>query len=303
MNVEIKELAYVALNATDLNAWTHYATAMLGGTASALADVGLRVRFDERDCRLLVRRADEDKLLALGWLLKDEASWQAALEQLRAAGHTPELGSAQECIERRVNAFFWLSSPAGHRHEVGWGPVVNFRPMFVSPLGVRFHTGDQGLGHIVVGCEPQQYEAERDFLCQVLGFQVANIRSQSLGDEPVPMPISWLHCGNPRQHSIGLAPTFTPGVPRHGLRHINIEVADIDDVGMAYDRAQALNVGIVRVLGRHVNDRAISFYIKSPSGFLFEYGCDAPRRDWNSEIVYDEGGVGSLWGHQFVAKH
>lgn len=69
---------------------------------------------------------------------------------------------------------------------------------------------------------------------------------------------------------------------------------------MAYDRALRLGAPIARTLGRHVNDRAISFYVTSPSGFLFEYGCDAPARDWNEDIVYDEGGAGSLWGHHWV---
>lgn len=299
--MNLKELGYVVLAASNLEDWTTYATQALGGMVSQSKEGFLRVRFDERDCRILINQAHEDKLQALGWLVTDEDAYDAALLHVQAQGQAVVMGTEAECVARRVNAFFAVYDPAGNRHEIGWAPVVNFREMFHSPIGVRsFHTNEQGMGHVVIGSEPEQYEACCLFNRQVLGLKLANFRRQSLSEEPLKMPVSWFHCDNSRQHSLGFAACFEPGKPRHGLRHINLEVSSIDEVGRVYDRAPAYGGKIVRTLGRHVNDRAISFYMLCPSGFQLEYGCDAPARTWSEEIVFDEGGIGSIWGHHWV---
>jgi len=299
--MDIKELGYIVLDVTDVARWSAFSTQALGAMIKDAPAGGLRMRIDERDCRVLIQPAAVDRLGAIGWLLRDQDAFEQARKHVESCGIEPIAGTQDECVARRVTAFFAVTDPAGHRHELAWGPVVNFHQPFVSPVGVSaFHTGEQGLGHLVVGCKPADYEACGHFLRHVLGLRLANFRLQSVTDEPVTMPISWLHCGNSRQHSIGLAACFEDGKPHHGLRHINLEVGSMDDLGQAYDRAPANGAPIARTMGRHVNDRAISFYMKSPSGFLFEYGCDAPPVNWNDEIAYDEGGIGSIWGHHWV---
>lgn len=303
MTVEIRELAYVVLAARDLASWRAYASEVLGAMAVDSPDGDLRIRIDERDCRLLIRPSHEDRLLAVGWLVKDQDAFDEALAHVRSRGYCADMAAATACAARRVTGMFSLTDPSGLQHEVAWGPLVNFAQPFRSPAGVsRFHTGPQGLGHIVVGSEPDHYESCCRFLREALNLKLANFRRQALDGLSVKMPISWFHCANSRQHSLGLAACFEPGQARHGCRHINLEVSGIDEVGMAYDRALRLGAPIARTLGRHVNDRAISFYVTSPSGFLFEYGCDAPARDWNDDIAYDEGGAGSLWGHHWVSQ-
>lgn len=299
--MEIKELGYIVLDVTDPSGWNTFSTQALGAMIKETAQGTMRMRIDERDCRILIQTAQTDRLNAIGWLVRDQDAFERAQCHVEACGLEPIVGTQEECAERRVTQMFAVVDPAGHRHELAWGPVVNFHQPFVSPVGVsKFHTGEQGLGHLVVGCELEQYDTCRDFLRKVLGLRLANFRSQSVTGDPVTMPISWLHCGNSRQHSIGLAACVEKGKPHHGLRHINLEVAHMDDLGQAYDRAPSRGAPIARTMGRHVNDRAISFYMKSPSGFLFEYGCDAPPVNWNDEIAYDEGGIGSLWGHHWV---
>ena len=296
----LKELGYIVLAARDLPEWKQYTTRILGGMAGETPEGALRLRFDERDCRILVQPSGQDKLLAVGWLVTDQEAFAAAREHVRASGIEAVEGTPQECIARRVTAFFAVRDPGGNRHEIGWGPVVNFREPFHSPAGVSaFRTGDQGMGHLVIGCAPAQYEAGCLFLRQALGLKLANFRSQELVAGLIPFPVSWFHCDNNRQHSVGFAPFHKPGEPGVGIRHINLEVGDIDDVGRAYDRAMAHGMKIGRTLGSHVNDRAISFYVQSPGGFLIEYGCDAPPRNWGQEIAYDEGGAGSVWGHHW----
>lgn len=299
----LKELAYVVLAARDLEAWQQFATQVLGAMATPTADGHLRLRIDERDLRILIQPAERDSLVAVGWLAKDQEEFEQALQHAQQRGLSTSLGTPEEARARRVTSFFHVVDPAGNRHEVAWGPVLNFAQHFQSPAGVsRFHTGSQGMGHIVIGCEPDQYDATCRFMRDVLNLKLANFRHQPIDGQTVKMPISWFHCANSRQHSLGLAACFEPGQVRHGCRHINLEVDSIDEVGMAYDRCMRLGAPLARTLGRHVNDRAISFYVVSPSGFHIEYGCDAPPRDWSEDIAYDEGGVGSIWGHQWVGQ-
>ena len=49
-------------------------------------------------------------------------------------------------------------------------------------------------------------------------------------------------------------------------------------------------------LGRHTNDRMLSFYVRTPSGFSVEYRWGARTvndRDWQVQLHR----TGSIWGH------
>jgi len=72
---------------------------------------------------------------------------------------------------------------------------------------------------------------------------------------------------NPRHHS--LAPIETG---RHGLHHLMVGLYSFDDAGQGYDIALGEPERIATTLGRHPNDLVRSFYLRSPSGFMFEYG-------------------------------
>jgi len=55
-------------------------------------------------------------------------------------------------------------------------------------------------------------------------------------------------------------------------------------------------------LGRHTNDRMVSFYCVSPSGPSVEFGWDGRRVDDRTHVTgfYDEG---SVWGHKQRVTH
>jgi 3,4-dihydroxy-9,10-secoandrosta-1,3,5(10)-triene-9,17-dione 4,5-dioxygenase len=69
-------------------------------------------------------------------------------------------------------------------------------------------------------------------------------------------------------------------------------------VGRAWDRAERLGVPVMQTLGRHTNDRMVSFYVISPGGFAVEFGFDGLRVD-EEEPVY-EITDGAFWGHKFI---
>jgi hypothetical protein len=77
-----------------------------------------------------------------------------------------------------------------------------------------------------------------------------------------------------------------------------IEVQRLEDVGCAYERAQDLGVPITMSLGQHVNDRMLSFYVRTPAGFEVEYGWKGLLVDEATWTATEFGGRGDLWGHR-----
>lgn len=103
---------------------------------------------------------------------------------------------------------------------------------------------------------------------------------------------------NERHHSVAIAAlNRMPLNPiRTRVQHLNIQVADLDDMTSAYQRVKELGFDMALGVGQHTNDKELSFYAVSPSGFEWEVG-------WNP-IVVDETtwqpttyqGI-SIWGH------
>jgi len=84
----------------------------------------------------------------------------------------------------------------------------------------------------------------------------------------VKMDLTFMHTKTGRHHS--LATGKVPGEKRLG--HLMVQVKDMNDVGLAYDRCVAAGLPIIMHLGHHPNDQMFSFYVRSPSGFAIEYG-------------------------------
>ena len=57
---------------------------------------------------------------------------------------------------------------------------------------------------------------------------------------------------------------------------------------------------VTRTLGRHTNDKAVSFYIETPGLWEIEYGWSGQQVDDEVWIVRQLAGPTSLWGHELV---
>jgi 3,4-dihydroxy-9,10-secoandrosta-1,3,5(10)-triene-9,17-dione 4,5-dioxygenase len=153
-----------------------------------------------------------------------------------------------------------------------------------------------GLGHAVLPVTDD--EAALRFYTEVLGFRLrdsmrlpAELFGKPAGSPPVAM--RFLGC-NERHHSLALAPF--PADP--GIVHLMIEVATIDDVGLALDRCERRGAPVSATLGRHANDLMVSFYVRTPGGFDVEYGTDGRLVDDATWVTRETTAV-SLWGHRF----
>ena len=69
------------------------------------------------------------------------------------------------------------------------------------------------------------------------------------------------------------------------------------DVGTGRDLCLARGVPIAVDLGCHMNDRMVSFYMVSPSGFALEYGWGGRVIDDATWHVEHYSSVDSIWGH------
>jgi 2,3-dihydroxybiphenyl 1,2-dioxygenase len=282
----IRQLGHLAFEVADLAVWESFATQVLGLEVARRWDGGLALRMDSQAERFYLSQGPADDLAAIGWQLHDEAALEALAARLRAAGHDVREAGADEVAARRVVRMFTLPDPAGTRVELVFGPAMAEAP-FASPLVPGGFVADElGLGHLVVSA-PDPAATGR-FYQELLEFALSDRIVCSFYGHPV--DITFLHT-NARHHSLAFG-----GAQDKRLHHFLLEVRSLDEVGMAFDRALRHKVRIAQTLGRHPNDRMISFYAHTPSGFQFEYGTGGRLVDdasWEP-CIHDRV---SEWGH------
>lgn len=288
MRGSIEALGYIGLEVSDLGAWKTFASDVLGLEAVERADGTLDLRLDDYATRIRLHHGSRDDLAYAGWEVKDAAALDALAERLRSAGATVARGTDALAADRRVAELIQFTDPEGNAHEAFYGPLQKTNSPFVSPLGVKFKTGRQGLGHLVLSCRDKP--AMMAFFVDTLGFRL----SDHIVTEVVPgrpLALSFLRC-NERHHSLAFAPVPIP----KKIVHLMVEALSIDDVGRALYRCIERNIHLTFTLGRHSNDQMLSFYPLSPSGFDIEYG-------WGGLEVQDESwhvlthDTNSAWGH------
>jgi 3,4-dihydroxy-9,10-secoandrosta-1,3,5(10)-triene-9,17-dione 4,5-dioxygenase len=293
----IRALGYMRIEATDMAAWREYGLEVLGMMEGDGPDKdSLYLRMDDFPARLVIVPGDQDRLQVSGWEVTDALALQRLRETLSKAGVNFTEGSKQELADRRVEDMIRFQDPSDNTLEAFYGAQYLAR-RFVSPYGHKFVTAEQGLGHLVLTCTDDA--AAQAFYQDVLGFRLRD--SMRLPPQVVGRPAdgepAWLRfygC-NPRHHALAFLPLPNPT----GIVHLMVEVENSDDVGLCLDRAMRKKVKMSATLGRHINDKMLSFYMKSPGGFDIEYGCEGLEVDDHSWIARESTAV-SLWGHDFT---
>jgi 2,3-dihydroxybiphenyl 1,2-dioxygenase len=287
---EIEALGYIGLEVSDLPRWADFAGTMLGLEVVARADGQTDLRMDDYAWRLRLNEGPRDDLSFIGWEVKDAAQLASLASRLEGAGITVEVLSAAIVAERCVAAAIRFADPEGNVSEAFYGPLQRTDRPMISSQGVRFKTGRQGLGHVVLSC--RDLEAMQAFYTDMLHFRLSDV----INTEVVPgRPLSmrFLRC-NARHHSLALAPVPIP----KKIVHLMFEVQDVDDVGRAMYRCLDAKVHLSMTLGRHSNDEMLSFYPLSPSGFDIEYGWGGLAVDDQTWHVLTHQAT-SAWGHRF----
>jgi 2,3-dihydroxybiphenyl 1,2-dioxygenase len=288
--MEIEALGYVGIEVSDFEAWTRFAGELLGLEVAAREDGSLDLRLDNYATRIRLHPGPLDDLAYAGWEVRDVEALNALAVRLEAAGVAVERPGAEIARDRRVAELIRFRDPEGTVMEAFYGPLQRTEKPSVSPLGVRFKTGRQGLGHVVLSCRDKG--PMMDFYVGLLGFRISDhINTEVVPGKP--LALTFLRC-NGRHHSLAIAP-----VPlKKKIAHLMFEVRDIDDVGRAMYRCLDAGVHLSMTLGRHSNDEMLSFYPLSPSGFDIEYGWGGLEVDDETWHVLTHE-ANSAWGHRF----
>lgn len=286
-------LAYIEIEASNLPAWMRFAEDVLCAEVVGDPDSDrIALRIDDRVFRIALRRGPLDDIVALGFEVEGREELEAVAEAIARDGLVACRQDAAAAAARGAAALVRAEDPAGLAMEFCYASVYRPQEPFFPGRGhAGFKTGDQGLGHVLLCVkDPGRYER---FCRDVLGLRVSDHVATCYNG--VDARFTFMR-GNARHHSIAFGDLPAP----KRLLHFMLECRDIDDVGRALDRVPASGLRQTRSLGRHVNDRMISFYMATPSGVQVEYGWGGisvqNENDW-SVATYD---VTSVWGHRHL---
>jgi 3,4-dihydroxy-9,10-secoandrosta-1,3,5(10)-triene-9,17-dione 4,5-dioxygenase len=292
---DLKSLGYVKVQATDIPRWRLFAFDVLGfAKGSGPDENALYLRMDERAARIIVVPGDTDKIVTVGWEVRDHAALQRVKSALDAAGVPVKELSLEEADARRVEEVIAFDDPAGTSTEVFHGAVLDHSPV-VTPFGAKFVTGEQGLGHVVLPAldVPGLFQ----FYTEVLGFVSRGAFRVPTPPEFGPVRVRFLGI-NQRHHSLAICPAMTLRDP--GLIHLMVEVDSLDTVGQALDRVNKDGFQLSSTLGRHTNDKMVSFYVRAPGDWDIEFGTEGMRVD-ETYYTAEEITADSYWGHEWVS--
>jgi 3,4-dihydroxy-9,10-secoandrosta-1,3,5(10)-triene-9,17-dione 4,5-dioxygenase len=291
---DIKALGYVRAESAQIPRWREFALDALGfAEGTGPNEDGLYLRLDERSFRIAVLPGESDRVTEIGWEVADALGLERIQERLKEASVGFQQLTQDELDERRIVDGITFVDPTGTSVEIFHGAVLDHSPV-VTPHGASFVTGAQGLGHVVVPASAPQ--ATFDFYAKVLGFYPRG--SFRLPGEPGSDVVRFQFLGvNSRHHSLAIAPAAAQRDP--GLVHVMVEVTDLDTVGEAYDRVKAAGFSLTTTLGRHTNDKMVSFYVRAPGGWDIEFGTGGLQVE-QSSYTSEEITADSYWGHEWV---
>ncbi|MBO6632970.1 VOC family protein [Parvibaculum sp.] len=288
--MSVASLGYIGFEVSDLGAWDSYLTGFLGLMPGRSNGTSARYRMDDRAFRLQIDEGKADDISFIGLEVETWEGMQALRGKLDKEGVKYAPASDNLKAERGVRDLIVLTDPAGLQVEIYVGATVLTSVPFNSPAGVsEYLTGEQGAGHVVLASE--KIDEVRDFYTRLLGFRLSDTIGIAIAPD-FTLTLEFYHC-NPRHHTLALAPMPAP----KRLHHFMVEMATMDDVGFAMDRIEKCGVKQTMTLGKHSNDRMISFYAATPSGFEVEVGtAGIAVHDEVWRVTHHE--VTSMWGHK-----
>jgi len=286
------ELAYLGIEVPDPTDLTPFFGEVIGLEPGEPTGSGAPTwRNDAKSRRLVIETGAANDATYLGIEALDAAAFDQVSDRLAAAGFALTPGTDDDRAERGVARLARTVAPWGVSVELVGGLEDAATP-FSSPLMPGgFLTEGVGFGHVVFATTA--FDESHAFVVDGLGLAQSDWLEMELAPGIV-LEVRFYHC-NERHHTLALAraPFDLPQV----LHHVMFETNERDDVGAAFDRVWATDLGIPNGLGRHPNDGMFSFYVQSPAGFQVEvgHGARVVTDDWDDNRRYDRI---SSWGHQ-----
>lgn len=288
----IRSLGYWGFEVRDPEAWRNLLVSQLGLVEGPKGTDGADVyRNDAYASRIRIQPGEADDIAFIGWEVGGTSELAEMAGKLESGGYAVTTDTAELARHRQVEDLILVEDPDGVRTEIFWGPQIAERP-FSSPLVPNgFVAAPNGVGHHVLIVRDR--EKTMAFYCDILGLRLSDYIRAGGGDGPE-LLVTFLHA-NARHHSFAFAQV--PFIPKRKMQHFSVQVADMSDVGFAYDRCLAAGTPVAMTPGHHPNCLSFSFYVRTPSGIDVEYS-------WGSREVDDETWVPktysqlSDWGHK-----
>jgi 2,3-dihydroxybiphenyl 1,2-dioxygenase len=285
------QLGYVFVNSPHLADWKRLAADGIGmGIAADSSDL-IAFRTDAHARRLIVSKSVQEDV-ALGWQVDGPAALQTILQRLAARRISVEEIAGEEAAARGVARLWRFVGPKRQSFELFTEPELEAAEPKLRTQG--FVTGERGLGHVAITSRNPQ--AMINFWREIFDAKISDYIEDRISG--VNLRITFLRV-NSRHHSIAIAGTkglaMDPFVTK--IQHLEMQVPSLDDVSQAFARCRELGFKIAMSVGQHTNDRDVSFYVVTPSGFYFELGWSSSEDNSEKWPVVVHEGI-SVWGHK-----
>ena len=285
-------LGYALVDSARLAEWKRFAVDGIGMAADEQSETVVALRTDDHTRRLVVRKSADEDVAALGWEIASEAALEVILARLKARNIAVEEIKGEEAALRGVRRLWRFVGPKRLTLELFTEPVMSRSGQ--AEVG-GFVTGAGGMGHVAI--MTRKSDQMIDFWRSIFDARISDFVEQRISG--LSFKFTFLRL-NSRHHSIAVGATrglAIDPVPTK-VQHIEMQATTLDQVTEAYRRCHSLGFKIGMAMGQHSNDRSVSFYAVSPSGFYFELG-------WNPLTIEDATGwpqithpAISFWGHK-----
>lgn len=286
------QMGYLLIQSERLRDWKRFLYQGIGFHLAAEDEATLAFRIDDHARRVIVQRGVAEDVAAVGLQLREQATVDAVVARLEERGIEVRVGEADEASLRGVERFWRFIGPKRMPIELFVNASQDTEPLHMLSSG--FVTGAGGFGHIAITSRlPAKM---RRFWQEIFDARLSDtIEAQIAG---VTLDIAFLRL-NERHHSVAIAATRGVQVDpvRTTVQHVSFLAASLDDVASAFRRLKNLGFEMAYEIGQHPNDKEVSFYAVSPSGFEFELGCMARVVNEDTWKVSSHHGI-SLWGHR-----
>jgi 2,3-dihydroxy-p-cumate/2,3-dihydroxybenzoate 3,4-dioxygenase len=252
-----RKLGYVALNVTDVERTTAFATRTIGLEDNGKGPAGERFLSCSREHHdVVLYHSKEPGFVRAAWEMETPDDVE------RAFAHFTSLGLKVKPLAQQQKDILGLGVwPAFRLREPTTGICFEYytRMLVRSRARPAQITNFRMLGHFGINV-PNVREAT-EYAVANLGIAVSDV----LGDYVGTLLRAW---PNPNHHSLAYLPAKGG---RKQLNHIAFMVDSIDDIGKLFNRIEAHGEKRAFGIGRHPTSGSIHLYVFDPDMLVWEY--------------------------------
>ncbi|QII03674.1 extradiol ring-cleavage dioxygenase (plasmid) [Rhodococcoides fascians A21d2] len=290
------QLGYMVIETQKFAEWRRFGAEAIGMHLDEMDTGRIRFRLDDHQCRFLLQYGPAEDVTALGWQITDHDTFDRIVARVVERGVPIEEGTAEEAALRGVERLLRFPGPKGLVQEIFTRALTSTEPLIMK--NSAYVTGDSGMGHVAItSVEPHKL---RGYYNTVFDARLTDYIDETISG--VSLKIRFLRV-NERHHSIAVAGIRGLKINpiRTRVQHLNIQVAQLDDMIASFERVKQLGFGMALSVGQHTNDRELSYYAVTPSGFEWEVGWNPFTIDENTWEPSTHKGI-SIWGHSVAGQ-